>query len=87
MAADPVREPTIQFDVFELDQRNSQFRRNGLPVDLPPQALKILSLLASRPNQLVTRGDIKDALWPGEGHGDFDRPERNGQGASGGAGR
>ncbi len=72
MAANAWREPSIQFDLFELDVQGCQLRRNGLPVDLPPQALHILALLASRPNQLVTRKEIRDALWPDESHGDFD---------------
>ncbi|MFZ0479542.1 MAG: winged helix-turn-helix domain-containing protein [Terriglobales bacterium] len=72
MAANAWREPSIQFDLFELDAPGCQLRRNGLPVDLPPQALRILGLLASRPDQLVTRKEIKEALWPDESHGDFD---------------
>ena len=62
----------IQFDRFELDVRNSQLRRGGVPVDLSPQAFKVLVMLAERPDQLVTRREIKDALWPGELYGDFD---------------
>jgi DNA-binding winged helix-turn-helix (wHTH) protein len=72
MAANAWREPSIQFDLFELDSQGSQLLRNGLPVDLPPQALHLLALLAARPNQVVTRREIKDALWPDESHGDFD---------------
>jgi DNA-binding winged helix-turn-helix (wHTH) protein len=72
MAASTVYGPSIRFDLFELDPKTLQLRRGGLPVDLPPQALKILFLLASRPDQLVTRDEIKEALWPEETHGDFD---------------
>jgi DNA-binding winged helix-turn-helix (wHTH) protein len=72
MAADALPQPPLRFDVFELDPSNYQLRRRDAEVDLPPQALKILSLLASRPNELVTRKQIKEALWPGESYGDFD---------------
>ncbi len=72
MAARTVYGPLTRFDLFELDPKALQLRRSGLPVDLPPQALKILLLLASRPDQLVTRDEIKQALWPEETHGDFD---------------
>jgi DNA-binding winged helix-turn-helix (wHTH) protein len=72
MAANDSRKPSIQFDLFELDVGSYQLRRSGLPVDLPPQALRILSLLASRPNELVTRHQIKETLWPDESYGDFD---------------
>jgi len=63
---------SVRFDLFELDAKNSWLRRNGLPVDLPPQALRVLVMLAERPDELVTRQEIKEALWPGELHGDFD---------------
>ena len=63
---------TIRFDLFELDARSCQLRRNGLPVDLPPQALQLLVLLAERPEELVSRDEIKARLWPGQSYGDFD---------------
>lgn len=62
----------LQFDLFQLDTRSGQLWRNGIPVDLPPQALRILVLLAGRPNLLITRKEIKQALWPNETYGDFD---------------
>ncbi len=63
---------SIWFDLFELDVRSGQLRRSGLPVDLPPQALKVLVMLAERPDGLVTRKELKEALWPGQSYGDFD---------------
>lgn len=72
MAADTKCEPSIQFDLFELSPKSCLLRRNGLFVDLPPQALKVLAMLAARPNELVTRKEVKEALWPGEAFGDFD---------------
>jgi DNA-binding winged helix-turn-helix (wHTH) protein len=66
------QESSIRFDFFELDAAGCQLRRRGLPVDLPPQALRILLLLAARPNELVTRKEVKEMLWPDEFHGDFD---------------
>jgi DNA-binding winged helix-turn-helix (wHTH) protein len=62
----------LRFDLFELDTSSSQFWRSGVPVDLPPQALRILILLAGSPNILVTREEIKRVLWPNESYGDFD---------------
>jgi DNA-binding winged helix-turn-helix (wHTH) protein len=72
VAVDAGSESSLQFDLFELDVRNHQLRRSGVVVDLPPQALRILALLTARPNELVTRQEIKDALWPGQSYGDFD---------------
>lgn len=64
--------PLIQFDPFELDAESGHLRRNGLPLDLPPQAIRVLVMLAERPRELVTRKEIKGALWPGQSYGDFD---------------
>ncbi len=64
--------PRIRFDAFELDAEKGQLHRNGLPVALSPQLLTVLVMLAERPGEVVTRKEIKEALWPGESHGDFD---------------
>jgi DNA-binding winged helix-turn-helix (wHTH) protein len=72
MAADGVRQSPLQFDLFELDPSGCELRRRGVPVDLPPQALRVLVLLISRPNELLARTEIKEALWPGQSYGDFD---------------
>lgn len=63
---------SIQFDRFELDAKSGQLRRSNLPVDLSPQLLRLLVMLAERPGELVSREEIKDALWPEESYGDFD---------------
>lgn len=72
MSADERGGSFLHLDIFELDVKSGQLRRNGLPVDLPHQAQRILVLLTTRPNQLVSRKEIKDALWAGQSHGDFD---------------
>ena len=43
-----------------------------MPVDLSPQLLTILVMLAERPGDLVTRKEIKEALWPEQSYGDLD---------------
>src|ERR1039458_5725251 len=63
---------SIRFDMFELDAQRGRLRRSGVPVDLPPQALKLLAILAERADELVTREEIQGALWPGQFYGDFD---------------
>lgn len=61
----------LRFANYELDLTNRQLRRNGVPIDLQPQALAILSLLASRPNTLVTRIEIQGKVWPTEPFSDI----------------
>jgi DNA-binding winged helix-turn-helix (wHTH) protein len=67
-----IREGSIRFEVFELDAKRGELRRSGVAVDLPPQALKVLWILAERPDELVTRKELQEALWPGQAYGDFD---------------
>jgi DNA-binding winged helix-turn-helix (wHTH) protein len=64
---------SIRFDpfLFEVDSKESRLLRKGQRVDLPPLVAKILVLLAENPERLVTRSEIKEALWPGESSGDF----------------
>jgi len=72
VAANAISPSRLGFDLFELDPSNFELRRKGVPVDVPPQALRILLLLAAHPNELVGRKKIKEALWPGQAYGDFD---------------
>ena len=53
----------MRFCGFELDLRTKELRRRGRPVKLPPQALRLLEFLASRPGQLVTREAIQQEIW------------------------
>lgn len=54
---------TVRFGIFELDIQAGELRKDGVPVRLPPQPYKLLVLLASRPGHVVTRQEIRDALW------------------------
>jgi len=62
----------IRFGVFELDLKNRELRRSGVLINLPRQAFRILSLLAARPNELVTREEIRSEIWPNELFADLD---------------
>jgi DNA-binding winged helix-turn-helix (wHTH) protein len=67
----PVRR--VRFGTFEIDADAGQLLMNGRPVRLPPQPFKLLWLLASRPGQLLTREEIREALWRGDTFIDFDQ--------------
>ena len=53
----------LRFCGFELDLTAKELRRNSRPVKLPPQALRLLELLARHPGQLVTREAIQQEIW------------------------
>jgi DNA-binding winged helix-turn-helix (wHTH) protein len=66
MGADLTEFAVIRFGVFEIDPKNRELRRRGARVELQPQAFRLLVLLASRPNELVSREQIRSELWPEE---------------------
>jgi len=57
--------PSYRFGEFELDGRGYRLTRGDVAIELPPKALDLLFLLASRPAALVSKDEILDALWPG----------------------
>jgi DNA-binding winged helix-turn-helix (wHTH) protein len=61
-----------RFRDFELDLTSGELRRGGAVVPLERQPAVVLSLLVSRPGRLVTRADLRRALWPDDLHVDFD---------------
>ncbi|MGH9450841.1 MAG: winged helix-turn-helix domain-containing tetratricopeptide repeat protein [Terriglobia bacterium] len=62
----------IHFDVFELDLKDGELRKECLAVKLAPQPFKILALLASRQGQIVAREEIQRVIWGDETFVDFD---------------
>ena len=62
----------FRFGVFEADVRRQELRRRGLRIHLQEKAFKILTLLLSRPGELVSREEIRSVLWPRELHLDFE---------------
>jgi DNA-binding winged helix-turn-helix (wHTH) protein len=62
----------LRFGEFELDLQNQELRRNGVASKLNPQPLKVLSLLASRAGQVVTREELQQEIWGAETYVDFD---------------
>jgi len=66
-------EQALRFGAFELDPGTAELRKDGTRLRLPPQPLRILSLLASRSGQLVTREEIREQIWGSETFVDFEQ--------------
>ncbi len=64
--------PPLRFGLFELNSDVGELLRAGRRVHLQDQPLRILTLLAERPGELVTRGELRAALWPAGTYVDFD---------------
>jgi serine/threonine protein kinase len=56
-----------RFESFELHVRAGELRtRDGVPVRLPEQSLRILVLLLEHPGEVVQREEIQKRLWPND---------------------
>jgi Tol biopolymer transport system component/serine/threonine protein kinase len=55
-----------RFGPFELNPSTGELRKNGIRIKFPNQAFQLLSLLTDRAGELVTREEIRVALWPNE---------------------
>jgi DNA-binding winged helix-turn-helix (wHTH) protein len=63
----------LRFGPYELDVDAGQLRRDDRVIRLPPQPFKLLWLLTSRPGRLLSRDEIRAALWTGDTFIDFEQ--------------
>ena len=62
----------VRFSVFEVDLRAGELRKHGLRIRLQQQPFKVLEMLLQRPGEVVTRDELRGALWPADTFVDFD---------------
>jgi TolB-like protein/DNA-binding winged helix-turn-helix (wHTH) protein/Tfp pilus assembly protein PilF len=67
------KQGALRFGVFELDLAGCELRKNGTLVKLQSQPFQLLALLAGHPGQIVSREEIRRALWSDETFVDFDQ--------------
>jgi len=60
------------FGAFELNPRTGELRKSGLGIKLGGQPRQVLTLLVERHGALVTRQEIKEALWNDATFTDFE---------------
>src|SRR5262244_1006966 len=63
----------IRFGAFELDRHAGELRKQGLKIRLQEQPLRILQMLLESPGRLVSREELRTALWPSNSYVDFDQ--------------
>jgi TolB-like protein/DNA-binding winged helix-turn-helix (wHTH) protein/Flp pilus assembly protein TadD len=61
-----------RFGHFALDLQSGELFKQGLRVRLQQKPLRILELLLERRGELVTREELRQALWPKDTFVDFD---------------
>ena len=70
-----------RFGVYEFDDESGELRKNGRAAAIEPQPAKALALLLARAadrrearaNDIVSREELRDAVWGADTHVDFDR--------------
>src|SRR6516162_10263925 len=56
--------PQWHFEDFRLDPVNARLWRGAEPLALPPQVFDVLYYLVTHADQLVTKAELLDTLWP-----------------------
>ena len=63
----------VRFGVFEFHLKSAELLKQGRRVRLAGQPAQILAFLLRRPGELVTREELRQALWPSDTHVNFDQ--------------
>jgi DNA-binding response OmpR family regulator len=63
----------LTFGDFQLDCRSRELRKRGRRLPLQPQPFEVLSLLVAASGDVVTREELRGAVWGRDTHVDFDR--------------
>ena len=63
----------FRFGLFEVDTESDQVLKSGRAVRIQQQPYKLLCLLLARAGKVVTRDDIRAALWPAETFVDYEQ--------------
>jgi len=67
----------VRFGTFEVDLRAGELRRDGIKVHLQDLPFRMLELLLSRPDEIVSYEELRRSLWPNDVYVDFDRAIRS----------
>jgi TolB-like protein/DNA-binding winged helix-turn-helix (wHTH) protein/tetratricopeptide (TPR) repeat protein len=62
----------IRFATFEVDMQARELRKSGLKLRLHGQPFEVLAMLLERPDQVVSREQLRERLWPTDTFVDFD---------------
>ncbi len=62
----------FRFGKFEYDAAAQQLRKGGRPIKVPDKPLQVLALLLERAGAPVSRAEIRENLWRGNVHVEFD---------------
>ncbi len=63
---------TYKFGLFEVDGESGKLLREGVRVKLQEQPFRVLCLLLDRAGEVVSREQLRQALWPADTYVEFD---------------
>jgi DNA-binding winged helix-turn-helix (wHTH) protein len=67
-----VRARYVRFGPFCIDQHRQQVSRNGARIRLQGKVYQVLIVLLQKQGEVVTREELKQALWPADTHVNYD---------------
>src|SRR2546423_5644999 len=56
--------PIVRFGTFEVNLHSHELRKHGMRIRLEEKPFQILELLLDRAGHVVTRGMLRERLWP-----------------------
>jgi DNA-binding winged helix-turn-helix (wHTH) protein len=68
----PNQSRVIRFGIFEVDLQAGEVRKAGLRQRLAGQPFQVLQVLLERPQDIVTRQELRERIWPGNTFVDYE---------------
>jgi TolB-like protein/DNA-binding winged helix-turn-helix (wHTH) protein/Tfp pilus assembly protein PilF len=68
----PNQPQVIRFGIFEVDLQAGEVRKSGLRQKLAGQHFQVLQVLLERPQEIVTREELRKCIWPGNTFVDYE---------------
>jgi DNA-binding winged helix-turn-helix (wHTH) protein/tetratricopeptide (TPR) repeat protein len=62
-----------RFGAFEFHAHTRELRKHGMRVSLEDQPARVLATLVTRAGEMISRDELKDALWTDDTYVEFDR--------------
>src|SRR6267142_2897524 len=72
MAAIPSQPRVVKFGVFEVDLQAGEVRKAGMRQKLAGQPFQVLQALLEHPQEIVTREELRERIWPGNAFIDYE---------------
>ena len=72
MATVPSQPQVVKFGVFEVDLHAGEVRKSGMKQRLAGQPFRVLQVLLERPQEIVTREELRLRIWPENTFVDYD---------------